>query len=155
MEILTRTQLETKIKESKKGMLILGAEGVGKTHAIKDLNKRMVNAQRLTLQYQMHGITALRSLIQDQIEFGSNDIVIDDIGTEKLTTKNYGSELSVVEFLIHRIYDLIVYNDAPFKLWLTSNLNLDELKTVYGPRVLDRLHELCDIVVLEDTNLRK
>lgn len=37
---------------------------------------------------------------------------------------------------------------------ITTNLDKEELTNKYGIRVVERLWEMCDRIVLEDTNLR-
>ena len=74
---------------------------------------------------------------------------IDDLGTEAVIVKSYGNELSpLAELLATR------YSSRLFTV-ITTNLSVrevggdvweDELKAIYGDRILDRLREMCNTI---------
>jgi DNA replication protein DnaC len=155
MKTLTREQLAIEIelqKEKSKGLLIMGEPGMGKTHSIK--TPRMVTASELELDYQAYGIQVVKDKINALVWLENFNVTIDDLGLEP-KVKNFGNELNPIEWVILRIYSINQIADKPIKLWLTTNFNMQSLTEIYGERVVDRLHEMCDIVVLKDTNLRR
>jgi DNA replication protein DnaC len=155
MKTLTREQLAIEIelqKEKSKGLLIMGEPGMGKTHSIK--TPRMVTASELALDYQAYGIQVVKDKINALVWLENFNVTIDDLGLEP-KVKNFGNELNPIEWVILRIYSINQIADKPIKLWLTTNFNMQSLTEIYGERVVDRLHEMCDIVVLKDTNLRR
>lgn len=155
MKTLTREQLAIEIelqKDKSKGMLIMGNPGEGKTYAVK--TPRMVSATELALDYQAYGIQMIKDKINAMINYENLNVTIDDLGLEP-RVKNFGNEIKPIEWVILQIYSINQTADKPIKLWLTTNYNIESLTEIYGERVVDRLHEMCDIVVLKDTNLRR
>lgn len=153
-KVVNRQELAQEIelhKDSNKGLLIMGTVGIGKTYAVK--TPRMVSATELAMAYQAYGIEAVKEKINAMISYENLNVTIDDLGLEP-KVKNFGNELNPVEWAILNIYAINQRADKPIKLWLTTNYNLETLKEIYGERVTDRLNEMCDIMVLEDTNLR-
>lgn len=66
---------------------------------------------------------------------GAQRMMIDDIGTEAVSVKNYGNVISpFVETLYHRY-------DKGLITIMTSNLTLEEIRERYGVRVFDRMQE--------------
>ena len=89
------------------------------------------------------------------IEYENRTVTIDDLGTEE-DVKHFGNGLDPIAYVVQRIYDMNQATpDNPVKLIITTNLDKPTLEARYGIRVIERLWELCDRIVLEDTNLRK
>ena len=88
---------------NKKGLLILGKPGTGKTFRVRQ--PRMVSANQLATEYQINGIGAVKALINNQIEYQGRQIVIDDLGIEE-NVKNFGTELDPVSYVIQAAYDI-------------------------------------------------
>jgi len=72
-------------------------------------------------------------------------LIIDDIGTEKVT--------DWVEDVIYRIVDGRYTRKKP--IFVTSNLNPDDLGAKIGPRSMDRLTEMCQSIHNKATSYRK
>ena len=158
--ILNREELQTFInrwKQSKKtkGILLMGKPGVGKTTALGNLygewrrdgsrqSYDIISCDSLVMRYMLKG---MESFMDKQGKLNITEKVIDDLGTEQNAT-HYGNTLNLMQLLIQQWYDL----DHPKHY--STNLNLNELKERYGPRVVDRLKEMCHFIVLEDTNFR-
>ena len=158
LPVLNRKQFNEdflpKWKQTKKtkGILLMGPTSVGKTRIFQDLyhpatygNYTLVSSNDLVVKYMKHGMDAF-------YENGMFDLgdckVIDDIGTE-ISASNYGNKVDVIEMLILTLYQ----EKRPTHF--TTNLNLEELTQRYGQRVVERLKEMCYIIVLEDTKFRE
>lgn len=144
--------LETKRNH---GAIMFGDVGVGKTYLLR--RPRMVSASELAMEFQASGIEKVKGIINDQIKFQGLNVVIDDLGTEE-DVKHFGNGLDPIAFVIQKIYDInqrIEQEDHKIKLWMTTNYEKDFLTKKYGVRVIDRLWEMCDRIILKDTNLRK
>tara|TARA_R110000744_G_C19042434_1_gene526826 strand:- start:55 stop:519 length:465 start_codon:yes stop_codon:yes gene_type:complete len=153
METFRLNREEAK-KQLEKGnsTIITGKPGVGKTTIIR--KPRMVSASQLAQEFQLHGIEAVKSLINAQIEYQAMTVIIDDLGIEE-DVKHYGNGLDPIAHVVQRIYDVNQTAEQEIKLLITTNLNKDDLIKRYGIRVIERLWEMCDRIVLEDTNLRE
>ena len=153
------TSIKTNREEAKKhlaqtqnGTIVIGNPGVGKTTLVR--KPRMVNAAVLANEYKIHGIDAVKAHINSQIEYQAMTVVIDDLGTEE-NVRHFGNTLDPVAYVIQRIYDINQVAEQKIKLIVTTNFNQKELEDKYGIRVIERLWEMCDRVIIEDTNLRK
>lgn len=131
--------------------ILVGLPGVGKTTLVR--KPRMVSASQIAMEYQAHGLEAVKAIINNQIQFQGMTVIIDDLGHEE-SVKHFGNGLDPIAYIIQRVYDINQTAEKGIRLLLTSNYNKDELTEKYGIRVIERLWEMCDRIVLEDTNLR-
>lgn len=79
----------------------------------------------------------------------ATQIFIDDLGTEPVEVKDYGTvKMPLVEILFHR------YEAQKFTL-LTTNEDDASLQRKYGPRISDRLNEMFNRLAFEAQSFRK
>tara|TARA_R110001632_G_scaffold171967_2_gene291218 strand:+ start:46 stop:513 length:468 start_codon:yes stop_codon:yes gene_type:complete len=149
---LNRKEAKDYLEKSKIGSILIGAPGVGKTTLIRQ--PRMVSASVLAMEFQANGLEAVKALIQNQIEYQNKTVIIDDLGLED-DVKHFGNGLDPIAYVVQRIYDINQMSDNKIKLIFTTNLGEKAMVEKYGVRVKDRIWEMCDRIVLDDTNLRK
>ena len=152
LPILNREELQTFINRWKetsktKGILLMGLPGVGKTTILKNLlynDTECISTDELVIRYMHQGIEGVS--MNGQLHVPQK--LIDDLGTEALST-HFGNKVDLIGMLIQDLYAKRIPKH------FTTNLNMEELTERYGPRVVDRLKEMCYIIVLEDTSFRK
>lgn len=170
LPLLNQEELEKLITKllsdrTKKGLLVLGGPGVGKTTVMKKHLLQKVNGYELgnitdPVNYQLEirnilnsGVCEWRTYITNEnaIHPTVNDqpvgVFIDDLGTDR-TINIFGNLINPLEFSIQHLYNRGV------RLWANTNLNMDELTEKYGPRIISRLKEMCYIVVLDGKDYR-
>ena len=132
-----------------KGFLISGPTGVGKTcilHALANHFRYSVTFENwvdLLLEYKD---TMDKGYKRDAIYqlFSNNILVIDDVGSEKVT-----------EWAIERLYIIInkAYERGHIVL-LATNLTPKQFRETYGERIFSRLNEMCTLLELDGDDRR-
>lgn len=137
----------------KKGILLAGGVGVGKTTIMNFFRQnyqqsyRVISARTIENAYSKNGEDALReysvdrdiSLNVDKYGHNSLALCIDDLGTE-VEGKHYGKDRNVLGDIILNRYD------AGLTTHITTNATADEIREVYGARVADRLRQMINII---------
>lgn len=149
-----------------KGILLCGVFGCGKT-AIMTLfarNQRqvydVVSAKKIASEFQQNGVEGI-SIYQQPIVNAINDsrkfyhrhtgICIDDLGAES-EKNSFGNKSNVIGDLIeHRYHSKLVGT----MLHATTNLTSSELENFYGGRVLSRMKQIFNLIVLPGKDRRK
>lgn len=139
------------VNHKKPGLMLRGYVGVGKTTMLFALARvfDVVEQQKLRI-VDARKITTLAKDSKAEFEdlAKCKMLGIDDLGTEPLTVKSYGNDLTpVVELLTER------YNRRLFTV-ITTNLakkivdgaEVDELQEIYGDRLFDRFREMFNTI---------
>lgn len=140
----------------KAGLLLYGGVGNGKSTLSLAICKLIDLLEGNNWNSCISSVTALELAniaMNDKDRFNNikiaTKLVIDDLGTEPSTVKNWGNEISpVTEILYHR-YDNLLFTVV------TSNLNDKEIKERYGIRIADRISEMFDKVFFSGESYRK
>jgi len=137
----------------RKGLLIHGACGTGKTKMCKTLGRVMQTVERKNLKivsaYDLQRLYERQ--LDDEIDvLRKRDLlVIDDIGVESVETRYYGNTSEPFK-------DLFYYRYQERKTTIiTTNLTHRELKSRYGDRIYDRMRETLNDVELDGKSKRK
>ena len=143
-----------------KGMFIFGAVGLGKTFSgyaiynyIKEMNlpvkfiksSRIVEAAKESYYHDGNAseVNENKEIIRDVREF-KGVLIIDDMGSEKLTESSIATYFSCLDYRYEFEYPTIY----------TSNYSLEELTERLGERIVSRIYESSNIYQLEGVSKR-
>lgn len=134
----------------KKGLLIRGVSGLGKTHLIKCVEKN-----------ELYPILVLSMVeIADQIkaegefyvQLGDNKITyLDDVGTEEATINHFGTKINWYKNFIETYY---LRNKIYSKLIVSTNNNFAEIAEKYGFRVSSRMRDMFNVIDVSGKDMR-
>jgi len=160
-----------KKKKGKKGVLVIGQVGSGKSAMMKVYQRMFKDTERrfkLVKAYELKDMSEEMTTGQIKEIYGSDlkcDLYIDDIGINQ-DAKRYGNTVNIISEIIVDRYELFI--NAGYRTHFSSNViaeykgdindpksKMPTLRSLYGGRVLDRIKEMCDIIVFKGTSLRK
>jgi DNA replication protein DnaC len=146
-------------EKKKFGLLLFGGVGNGKTtlaQAICNMLETITKGNKNLKEIKFEKISALHlanKAIDNKERFEElkmcENLLLDDIGIEPLTVKNYGNEISAIVELIYSRYDRRLFTIA------TSNLNDKQLSERYEVRVYDRINEMFNKIAFKNKSFRK
>ena len=148
---VNREEARKHLDNSSNGAVLFGIPGVGKTYLVR--TPRMISASVIAMEYQANGLEAVKAIINNQMSYNNNTVVIDDLGLEE-DVRHFGNGLDPIAYIVQRIYDINQTSANPIKIFFTTNLDKIDLTKKYGIRVIERIWEMCDRVIINDTNLR-
>lgn len=153
----------------KKGLLICGTVGTGKTVSMQVMAKLFRNFQIINTRYIIRDYFAAKpptSIIDKygRYSFKQNTAGIhqmdkpitycfDDFGLENVNVKNFGNEQNIMEEIILDRYD--EFRKKGMITLATTNLTSKMIEETYGGRVRDRLREMMNYVELTGESKRK
>ncbi len=148
--------------DGKKGFIIKGATGRGKTFMFKvwnyflqiddvkyshngkiiRLQPILVTAKRIAGEYSLLGYEAIDRYSK------INNLVIDDVGSEPAVNNNYGNQVNVIAE--------IIANREEAKLLTFATTNIAKLSDIYDDRTISRLYNLFSVLLINhDKDYRK
>ncbi len=145
----------------KKGLLLMGGVGIGKSTLMQFFIKNQVRSYRILScrdiesKFSTDGdeivkqCSYMQPVAKNSDPFGHQEIgfCFDDLGTEA-NAKHYGKEKNVMAEIILNRYD----NQIDFRAThITTNLNAERIKSEYGPRVTDRMREMFNVIEFPET----
>lgn len=145
-------KLETEFGYSlKKGLLIRGVSGIGKTHCVKCLEYNELNP--ILIQSMIEITDSVRLHGEYEIRMGDKKaIYLDDVGTEEPVIKHYGSSISFFKDFIERVY---LQNKDFSKIIISTNCSFSEIEEKYGFRVASRMREMFNVIDVKGTDMRR
>jgi DNA replication protein DnaC len=140
----------------KKGLLLMGGVGIGKSTLMQFFVKnqvcsyRIMSCRDIESKFSTDGDDIVRQCSYMQPVASNSDpfshkeigMCFDDLGTEA-NAKHYGKEKNVMAEIILNRYDNMLDFRATH---ITTNLNAERLKAEYGARVTDRMREMFNVI---------
>lgn len=150
----------------KKGLLLMGGTGVGKTTLMQLFAKnpicsyRIVECREIANDYATNGANVIDNYIEDIHPSHQNPfrqdawgLCFDDLGTESMR-KNFGNEANIMEEIILSRYSR--RNALINKTHITTNLTGNDIEERYGARVRSRMREMFNVIEFVDAkDMRK
>lgn len=148
----------------KKGLLLTGSIGTGKTTAMKVFSKmfgfKVISTRYLIREFSTNGMGVIdqygrNSFMMDGVPLRKKPITVcfDDLGMEETNSQLFGNKANVMgEVLLDR-YDCFI--NSGMITHATTNLLINDLEKIYGDRIRDRLREIMNLIIFEGKSLRK
>lgn len=150
----------------KKGILLAGGVGVGKTTLMQLFGRNplasfiIVPCRNIANEFVDYGNEMLDKYTGEFLPSSDNPfrhntfgLCFDDLGTET-RKKNYGNELNVLEEILLTRYER--RQSLMNRTHITTNLTGDAIGEMYGDRVRSRMREMFNIIVFEgQTDMRQ
>lgn len=142
----------------KKGLLLMGGIGSGKTLLMRGLNRFLKQFVNLYVSY-VPGFNEIASydLAAEFSRYGFEmfndailgcDLFIDDIGLND-SIVHYGNNYNITSMLLMRRYD------SKYKTHGTTNLDAKALKSYFDERIYSRMKEMFNTIYLKGEDRRK
>lgn len=139
----------------KKGLLLFGPVGCGKTTLLNVLRKNtkapfnVISCRKVADDFAQFGHSAIANYSKlreankrENLGHELVGICFDDMGTET-NKKNFGNEANVMSEVLLNLYDVKVNIG---RVHLTTNISDADIITNYGERVFSRLKEMVNII---------
>lgn len=141
--------------DPKKGILLIGPVGCGKTSLMKVFN-------HLAHEHNKYLVRPTREITSEFIQDGFQVIpkygktikgyCFDDLGVEQ-SMKHFGNECNVIGEILLSRYEFL--KSTQRITHATTNLNADELEKIYGNRVRSRFREMFNLITFPASTLDK
>ncbi len=137
----------------KKGLLLKGTYGVGKTSILKafrelkpTVNFGIKSTIEIVKMFDEGGV----GVIDKYSKIG--EFCFDDLGTEK-DGKNYGNTQNTFKDIMELRYNR--FKSIGTRTHVSTNLDANQFKERYGERMESRLYEMFNVLVFKGTDYRK
>ena len=152
----------------KKGLLIAGHVGTGKSFSIKFMQHLfrcfgIVNTRHIIRDYLQDGMPVLDMYGRKSFKMNGPHGAInykesitwsfDDFGQENTNTKLWGNQINLIEEIFTDRYEM--FEQHGLITHATSNVNPAAIELAYGVRVRDRLRKMMNLITLTGKSKRK
>lgn len=136
----------------RKGLLIRGISGLGKTHLLKCVAENDLNPIKIISMIEV--ADEIKQEGEYRIEMGRNRIMyLDDVGTEEATVNHYGTKINFFKNFIETVYLRNIENGFG-KLIISTNNSYSEIEEKYGFRVRSRMRDMFNVIEVKGEDMR-
>lgn len=145
----------------KKGLMITGPVGCGKTTLLRLMQKIAVpeksfffcTTRDVSFEFIQDGYQVIHLYSKGvPNQRTRSNMAFDDLGTEQ-TLKYFGNETNVMAEILLSRYDLYIQNGLTTHI--TTNLSANEIEDAYGNRVRSRLRKMCNLIAFDKETVDK
>lgn len=144
-------RFETELGYSfKKGLLIRGVSGLGKTYLVKCVENNELNPIYIVSMLDIADEVRMEG--EYEVRPGDRNITyIDDVGTEEATVNHFGTKINWFKNFIEKIY---LRNKTFYNLMISTNNSFAEIEEKYGFRVRSRVKDMFNIIDVTGKDMR-
>ncbi len=106
---------------------------------------RTSNVTEVCFEFSSGGYNAIKTYIEGRKQ------AFDELGSESIPTGHYGMGENVMQYILQRRYERRFDSFTH----VTTNLNIDQIKSVYGSRIYDRCKEMFNFVQMQGRSFRR
>lgn len=134
----------------KKGLLIRGISGVGKTYLVKCIENNELNPIFIL------SMLDIANSVKENGEYlikreNKRIIYLDDVGTEEATVNHYGTKINFFKNFIESTY---LRTQQFNNLIISTNNSFAEMEASYGFRVRSRIKDMFNIIDVKGNDMR-
>lgn len=136
----------------KKGLLIRGISGLGKTHLAQCIANNGLNPIKILSMIEV--ADEIKHEGEYQIKMDNCKILyLDDVGTEEASVNHYGTKINFFKNFIESVY--LRNEGIGFgKLMISTNNSFDEIEQKYGFRVRSRMRDMFNVLEVKGNDMR-
>lgn len=144
-----------------KGIWLMGSIGTGKTTLMSLFAEFMRNwgkgfkmhiCSQIATDYASTGSLDAYTYNRDGFSGRAVPMCFDDLGREPEVSSYFGQRLNVMQHILHVRYWL--WQNEGLRTFVTTNCTPDNLETIYGSFVRDRVREMFNVLVLDGASRR-
>lgn len=136
----------------KKGLLIRGISGVGKTFLVRCIEENSLSPINVLSMIDIQ--EEIRTKGEYAINMAGKKIIyLDDVGTEEATVNHFGTKINFFKNFIELVY-LKNQNKTFSQLMISTNNSFAEIEDKYGFRVRSRMNEMFNVIDVTGSDMR-
>jgi DNA replication protein DnaC len=160
-----KTEAEKRNLDLKKGILLTGPIGCGKTSLMalvrfffqRGKQYQIKSTRDISFEFEKEGSKVINRYSKNPLNLSYTNPVpkifcFDDLGVEQ-PQKHFGNECNVMAEILLSRYDLFISKGIPTHL--TTNLSATEIEEKYGNRVRSRMREMFNLLAFDKGSIDK